>query len=189
MIELITKRDNIKNILWEENKEVRKSLAERDQTNNELGLVITHLEEKLESQRDAGLEEALNQGVKETRNEEQKQLTKQYKQTAEEEIRKSCTLEIKNIELNKEMEKMRHNLKEKEESNDQLLLELIAQQEDEHLLKLDHTRNQETHYEEITVKIIRSMTDRIFKNNQEELEAERISQNNIMKQILEHRGP
>ena len=95
LIELITKRDNINNALWEENKELRKSLTEREQKNNELGLVITHLEDKLESQLDAGLEEALNQGVKETRDEEQKQLTNRYKQTAEEEVRKSCTLKRK----------------------------------------------------------------------------------------------
>ena len=37
----------------------------------------------------------------------------------------------------------------------------------------------------MTDKLIKSVTDKIVRNNQGELEAERISQNNIMKQILE----
>ena len=64
-IELITMRDNINNALGEENRELKKSQTES-------GLVIIHLQKKLESQQKRGLDEALNQGVKEIELEEQK---------------------------------------------------------------------------------------------------------------------
>ena len=80
---------------------------------------------------------------------------------------------------------MKDSLEEKEERNNQLLTELTAQKEVERLLKLDQLRNQETHHEEMMVKLIKSVTDKVARSNQEELEAERTSQNNIMKQILE----
>ena len=83
------------------------------------------------------------------------------------------------------MKEMKDSLEEKEERNNQLLTELTAQKEVERLLKLDQLRNQETHHEEMAVKLIKRVTDKIVRNNQEELEAERISQNNIIKQILE----
>ena len=123
----------------------------------------------------------MNQNVREIEKEEHKKLAEHYTQ----EVRKSCTLESENIELNRKMKKTRDSLEEKEESNNQLLTELTAQKEVEGLLKLDHPRNQETHHEEMTVKLIKSVTDKIVRSNQEELEAERISQNNIMKQFLD----
>ena len=64
------------------------------------------------------------------------------------------------------MKEMKDSLEEKEERNNQLLTELTA-------------------HEEMMVKLIKSVADKVARSNQEELEAERTSQNNIMKQIVE----
>ena len=66
-----------------------------------------------------------------------------------------------------------------------MLTELTAKKEAEGLLKLDHQRSQETHHGEMMIELIKNVTDKVARSNQEELEAERTSQNNIMKQILE----
>ena len=75
-------------------------------------------------------------------------------------------IELEEQKVNKKMENMRDGLKKKEESNNQLLTELTAQKEVERLLKLDHQRNQETHHEEVTVKLIKSVTDKVARSNQ-----------------------
>ena len=77
--------------------------------------------------------------------------------------------------------------KEKEENNDKPVLELMAhtQQRDEQPLEPDHSRNQERFYEDMTGKIIRGVTDKIARNNSEELEAERVRYENARRELLE----
>ena len=51
-------------------------------------------------------DEALNQNVREIEKEEHKKLAEHYTQ----EVRKSCTLESENIELNRKMKEMKDSL-------------------------------------------------------------------------------
>ena len=66
-----------------------------------------------------------------------------------------------------------------------MLTELTIKKEAERLLKLDHQRNQEKHHGEMMIELIKSVTDKVARSNQEDLEVERANQINIMKQILE----
>ena len=116
-------------------------------------------------------------------------------------MEKAFNLEIKNKELNTEIEKVRSDFKElttkmekvegelekKGDEVDKFILELKTQtqQRDGRSLELDHSEDSGGFYEDLTGKITRGVVDKIDRINTEELEAERVRHEDTLRKLRE----